>query len=228
MTETSLRPQGSPDLDDLLSPEAVDDPFHYSARLREHAPVYWNERWNGWIVTGYPEVVSCFRNHAQLSSDRFRGPFGQDLSVATSQYQSLFGFLSKFFVWKDQPYHTRVRSLVNKAFTPRSVEVLRPRVRELVDSLVERVRGVSDVDFLATFAFTLPVIVIAEYLGVPPEKREEVRAWSEDLGGVIFVRGNDEDRLRKGEAAMNGLVDFLRPVVRERRTHPQEDLLTGM
>jgi cytochrome P450 len=216
------------DLDDLLSPEAIDHPMRFYRRLRETAPVYWNPRWNGWVVTGHREVAQGFLNHAKLSSDRFAGPFGASLSGEASQYQQLFSFLSKFFVWKDQPYHTRVRSLVNKAFTPRSVEVLRPRVQELVKELVEPLRGGTEVDFLAQFAFTLPVVVIAEFLGVPPEGRYQMREWSDDLGAVIFVRGNDADRMRKGEQAMNELVEFLRPVVAARRAHPQDDLLSRM
>ena len=88
--------------------------------------------------------------------------------------------------------------------------------------------GQSEVDFISRFAFTLPVIVIAEYLGVPPEGREQVREWAEDLGAVIFVSGNDEDRFAKGEAAMKALVDFLRPIVRDKKVNPKDDLLSGM
>lgn len=227
MTDTLVRPE-RPDLDDLLSDVAVNDPATYYASVRDVDPVYWNQRWNGWILTGYDQVISAYRDHARLSSDRFAGPFGEDLSAASSKYQNLFGFLSKFFVWKDAPYHTRVRGLVNKAFTPRSVEVIRPQVAELVRSLVEPLAGQRDVDFFSRFAFTLPVIVIADYLGVPSDSREQVRQWAEDLGAVIFVSGNDENRMAKGEAAMTELVEFLRPVVRDKRTNPQEDLLSGM
>lgn len=218
----------SAELDDLLSDEAVNRPTAYYGRLRAHDPVYWNERWNGWILTGYDDVVEGFRNHQRLSSDRFAGPFGQDLSAASSGYDQLMRFLSRFFVWKDQPYHTRVRGLVNKAFTPRSVEVLRPRVRELIAELLEPLRAGNEVDFLGGFAFTLPVIVIGEYLGVPEDGRDDLRRWAEALGAVIFVSGNDEDRLRRGEEAMGQLADFLRPVIAARRAQPREDLLSGM
>jgi cytochrome P450 len=220
--------QGAADLDDLLSDEAVNRPDAFYARLRAVDPVYWNQRWNGWILTGYDDVADGFRNHQNLSSDRFAGPFGEDLSAVSSDYQQLFGCLSKFFVWKDQPYHTRVRSLVNKAFTPRSVEVLRPRVRALVRDLIAPLRAGGPADFLAGFAFTLPVIVIGDYLGVPEEGRDNLRQWAEDLGSVIFVSGNDEDRMRKGEDAMGRLADFLRPVIRDRRAEPRDDLLSGM
>jgi cytochrome P450 len=222
--------EGGIDLDNLLSDEAVDHPVTYYAKVRDVHPVYWNQRWNGWVVTGYPDVVAGFRDHQRLSSDRFGGPFGEELgrSTAASGTEQLLGFLSKFFVWKDQPYHTRVRALVNKAFTPRSVERLRPRVRSLVRDLVEPLRGKDRVDFFSQFAFQVPVIVIAEYLGVPSEARQDVRAWSEDLGAVIFVQGDDTDRMRRGEAAMRNLVDFLRPIVRDRRADPRDDLLSGM
>lgn len=227
MTETALR-SGTPELDDLLSAQAVSDPAAFYARVRDVDPVYWNSRWNGWVLTGYDQVVAAYRDHARLSSDRFAGPFGEDLSAASSKYQTLFGFLSKFFVWKDQPYHTRVRGLVNKAFTPRSVEVIRPQVSELVQDLIEPMVGETAVDFMARFAFSLPVVVIADYLGVPAEGRGQVRQWAEDLGAVIFVSGNDSKRMEKGEAAMSELVEFLRPVVRDKRVNPKADLLSGM
>jgi cytochrome P450 len=215
-------------LDDLLSDEAVNHPAAYYEKLRAQDPVHWNPRWNGWVLTSYPDVAAGFRDHQRLSSDRFAGPFGQQLSAVSSDYQALFGFLSKFFVWKDQPYHTRVRALVNRAFTPRSVEVLRPRVRALVAEQIRSLRDAGETDFLAGFAFTLPVIVIGEYLGVPEEGRQDLRRWAEDLGAVIFVSGNDEDRLRKGEQAMEQIAGFLRPVVAARRAEPREDLLSGM
>lgn len=215
-------------LDDLLSDEAVNHPAAYYEKLRGQDPVHWNPRWNGWVLTSYADVAAGFRDHQRLSSDRFAGPFGQQMSAVSSDYQALFGFLSKFFVWKDQPYHTRVRALVNRAFTPRSVEVLRPRVRALVAELTKELRGAGETDFLAGFAFTLPVVVIGDYLGVPEEGRQDLRRWAEDLGAVIFVSGNDADRLRKGEQAMEQLAAFLRPVIAARRAEPREDLLSGM
>jgi len=226
-TETS---HSSLDIDDLLSEEAIDRPATYYARLRNESPVYWNSRWNGWIVTGYPEVVAGYRDHKRLSSDRFAGPFGEELrrSAAATGADQLLGFLSKFFVWKDQPYHTRVRELVNQAFTPKSVELIRPRVRSLVEHLVDSFPTTERVDFFGQFSFQVPVIVIAEYLGVPQDARDDVRAWSEDLGSVIFVRGDDKSRMEKGEQAMHNLVEFLRPIVRERGKSPQDDLLSGM
>lgn len=217
-----------PALDDLLSDEAINNPASYYAKLRNISPVYWNPRWNGWIVTGHEAVTQGYRDWKRLSSDRFSGPFGGEVRAGVDGQSQLFNFLTKFFVWKDPPYHTRLRALVGAAFAPRHVEALRPRIRELIRELAEPLRGRDKVDFFGEFSFQLPVIVIAEYLGVPPEARNEVREWSEDLSAVVFVRGGDSDRMQKGEAAMRKLVDFLRPILREREKNPRDDLISGM
>jgi len=206
----------------------VNDPSAFYAKLRSIDPVYWNPRWNGWVVTGYAEVVQAFRDWKRLSSERFSGPFGGELRAAVQEQSQLFNFLGKFFVWKDPPYHTRLRTLVGGAFLPKRLEALRPRIRELVRELADPLFEKDRADFIGEFSFHLPVIVIAEYLGVPKEARNDVRAWSEDLGAVIFVRGGDADRMQSGEKAMGHLVDFLRPIVRDRRRQPKDDLISDM
>lgn len=215
------------DLDDLLGEEAINHPERYYARLRQINPVLWNKRWKGWIVTGHEAVLAGYRDPARLSSDRFSGPFGAELRNAESSSQQLLGFLSKFFVWKDPPYHTRARALVNRAFVPKSLEVMRPSIQKLVRELAEPLRGGEPVDFLSRFAFNLPVIVISDFLGVAPEARNDLHAWSEDLGAVIFVRGHDDEKLKRGEAAMTKLADLLRPIVQSRIASPREDVLSA-
>ncbi len=213
-------------LDDLLSDEAVNSPFTFYRKLRETNPVRWNKRWNGWIVTGYDEVTTGYRDAERLSSDRFSGPFGAEVRQAGDT--RLLDFLQKLFVWKDPPYHTRMRSLVFKAFTPRSVEVVRGLARELVRDLAQKLRGRDEVDFLSEFAFHLPVVVIAEYLGVPSDQRYEVRDWSDDLAAVIFVRGNDKERMKRAENALLRAREFLAPVIADRRANPRDDLISAL
>lgn len=215
------------DLDDLLCEEAINSPFTYYRKLRELNPVYWNKRWNGWIVTGYDEVTTGYRDAQRLSSDRFSGPFGAEVRQAGDNTR-LLDFLQKLFVWKDPPYHTRMRSLVFKAFTPRSVEIMRPRVQELVRDLADALRDKQKVNFLSDFAFHLPVVVIAEYLGVPSDRRYEVREWSDDLAAVIFVRGDDKERMSRAEASLARAKEFLSPVIADRRQNPREDLISAL
>lgn len=227
MVTLASRDAAAPDLDDLLSEQAVNDPDTFYRRLREDAPVRWNGRWHGWIVTSYAGVVGGFRDHRRLSSARFEGPFAKDMNSSRSRYSELIDFMGKWMFSNDRPYHTHLRSLVDTAFTPRSVDRLRPRIRELVRSLAEPLDG-RDADFLAEFAFTLPVVVIAEYLGIPADASQDMRRLSEDLGALIFVQGSAEERFANGERAMNGLIDIIRPVVRARRAEPRDDLISAM
>ncbi len=217
------------DFDDLLCDRAVNDPVAFYGALRDHDPVHFNSWWNGWVLTRYEDVAWAFRSHEQLPSDRFEGPWGDDFALREKNVRDvLFDVLSKFFVWKDPPYHTRVRTLVNKAFSPKSIELLRPRVHRLVGELVDELPIDEPVDFLHRFAFHLPVVVISEYLGIPTESRELIKDWSDDLGAVIFVRGQMSDRAQRAEEAVEAMIDFLRPIVRDRKRNPRDDLLSGL
>jgi cytochrome P450 len=227
MATLAVDEAAAPDLDDLLSEQAVNDPDAFYRRLRDDAPVRWNGRWRGWIVTSYADVVGGFRDHRRLSSARFEGSFAKDMDESRSRYRELIDFMSKWMFSNDRPYHTHLRSLVNTAFTPKSVDLLRPRVRELVRSLAEPLAG-RESNFMSEFAFTLPVVVIAEYLGIPAGASQDMRSLSEDLGALIFVQGSAEDRFANGERAMNGLVEIVRPVVRARRAEPRDDLISAM
>ena len=227
MATLAVDEAAAPDLDDLLSEQAINDPDTYFQRLRDDRPVRWNARWHGWIVTSYAEVAAGFRDHKRLSSARFEGPFAKDMNDSRSRYRELIDFMSKWMFSNDRPYHTHLRSLVNAAFTPKSVDLLRPRIGELVRSLTEPLAG-RTANFMSGFAFTLPVVIIAEYLGIPSDACQDVRRLSEDLGALIFVQGSAADRFANGERAMNGLVEIIRPVVRARSSEPRDDLISAM
>ncbi len=218
------------DFDDLLCDLAVNSPSRFYGALREHRPVYFNPRWNGWVVTRYHDVAAAFRAHEELSSDRMGGPWGDDYFALREPnlQEYIFEIVSKCFVWRDPPFHTRVRTLLNQAFIPRSIELLRPRARRLVAELVEALPVEEPVDFLHGFAFHLPVMVICEYLGIPAEARDSVKQWSDEMSAVIFVRGNDPDRHRRAEEGARAMLDYVRTVVRERQRHPQDDLISAI
>ena len=134
---------------------------------------------------------------------------------------------NRSFLTLDPPDHTRLRRLVSKAFTPRLVERLRPRVEALVDELLDGVSG--EVDLIATLAYPLPVIVISEMLGVPPRDRDLFKGWSDSL-----ARGLDpdfllpEDEIGRRETAREEFAAYFRDLAAERRARPQDDLLSAL
>lgn len=131
------------------------------------------------------------------------------------------------FLTMDPPDHTRLRRLVSKAFTPRLVERLRPRVEELVDALLGPVSG--DADLIATLAYPLPVIVISEMLGVPAEDRDLFKGWSDSL-----ARGLDPDfllpaaEIAQRDAARDEFAEYFRALAAKRRAEPRDDLLSAL
>lgn len=214
--------------DDLLAPEVVADPYRYYASLRDWDPVHWNTRWGGWLVTRYDDVVRALRDTERFSSDRMASLMLELDEAAQEKFHLLINYFSKWLVFTDPPYHTRVRMLVNKAFTPSSVERLRPRVKAIVSELLDQFSGRNHAEFIYEFAFHLPVIVISEYMGVPVEDREQIKEWSDETGRVFFIRANEPDRRERSQRGLEHLLEYFAPLIRERRAHPRDDLITAL
>ncbi|MBI3770001.1 MAG: cytochrome P450 [Deltaproteobacteria bacterium] len=195
------------------------DPYALFARARREHPVFAHTGFPVVSVFRYADVQRILKDPATWSSD-FDVP-GVDPGEVPDP--SMLG--------QDPPAHTRLRGLVNQAFTPRIVQRLEPRMREIADELVAAALARGEVDLVEALSYPLPVIVIAEIIGVPPEDRERFKAWSdvavEGLGNGLFVPPTPERLARLGgvRAEMDAYFSAL---AAERRRHPREDLLTGL
>ena len=131
-------------------------------------------------------------------------------------------------VFNDPPAHTRLRGLINTVFTSRAVERLRPRIHEIVDELLAQVTDRGTMDVIGDFAYRLPVIVIAEMLGVPPEGREQMKAWSDELALFIGSALGTPDKYERAARGMADMCTYFREVVGARRRQPREDLISAL
>jgi cytochrome P450 len=131
-------------------------------------------------------------------------------------------------VFRDPPAHTRLRSLVSRAFTSRVVEGMRPHIQGIVDRLLDRVHDARRMDVIADLAYPLPVTVICEMLGVPAGDRDVMRRWSADITKSLDALGLPSDReiVRRGRAARHALGEYFRALLPERRRQPRADLLS--
>jgi len=211
----------SADAIDLLAPGLVADPHPALHALRARDPVHWSARHQAWLVSRHDDVSAAFRD-PRLSNDRVGSIFG-----ASERDTVEARILSHWMEFQDPPRHTRLRALVSKAFTPRVVESLRPRVIELVDELLGDIAATPRCDLVAAFAHPLPASVIAEMLGVPAEDRVLFRGWSDDILGLVFGSGGSErfERARKGFAELDA---YFRALLEARRSAPRDDLLTAL
>jgi cytochrome P450 len=223
--------QGSEINDDLLCAEAIDDPYTYFGRLRERDPVHWNPRWQGWVVTRHQDVVAVLHDTARFSADRMRYLQTHASPDKRQALMTYLGMLSRWLLFVDPPDHTRLRRLLQKAsFTPRQLRAWRPRVQAIVDELLTQIEPGTPVDFIQALAFPLPVLVVSDILGFPPADRGQVRHWTTEVALPFFLSLGVDARTKwaRAEQASQALSAYTRALLRDRRHHPRDDLLTAL
>lgn len=204
-----------------MLPENRTDPYPIYDFIREREPVH-HAPDGSWVLTRYDHSAALLRdprfstNPARLTE----GPDPASMGPIRQVGSSLMMFL-------DPPDHTRLRSLVSQAFTPRMVESLRPRIQALVDELLDAVVEKGEMDVLADLAYPLPTVVICEMLGVPPEDREKFKAWSADASRLLdgYL---DKEATDRGMVAGMYLFQYFTDLVADRRRHPRQDLLSAL
>ena len=194
-----------------LSPALRADPYSVYEELRRKDPVHRMRLQDAWVLTDYADVDMVLRD-----SRRF-GNTGRD-----------FGYIPQVSMLDlDPPEHTKIRGLVSHGFTPRSVAALEPRIRETVADLLGKVEGRRRFDLIADLAFPLPIIVIAEMLGVPPEDREQFNEWSNTVSLIVDPLLN-EQQIRQVQQAVDEVFNYFEAVAEERRRDPQDDLVSAL
>ncbi len=195
---------------DPFSPEAREDPYPFYAWLRREAPVYYNEERDFWVLSRHGDVQWAARMAHLFSS-------AEGVGLARAPANQMISF--------DPPIHTRLRSLVAKAFTPRVIEGLEDRIQGIVEDLLDEVIAKGCFELVADLAFPLPVIVIAELLGVEPERREDLKRWSDQT--VEFISDASPVRERgRIDAMWNQFRAYFSQVIEARRARPREDLVS--
>jgi cytochrome P450 len=179
----------------------------YQELLREHV-IFFDQTRDAWLVLGYQEAQQVLLDHQTFSSERWVDPDGK-LNPATSG--SILGM--------DPPDHRRLRALVSQAFTPRVIANLEPRIVAIVRDLLDRAEEKGEMDLIDDLAYPLPIMVIAELLGVPYEDQKQFRRWSLEIVGVD---------LDARFVALEALGRYLQQMIEQRRREPREDLISDM
>ena len=210
---------------DPLDPGFIADPYPYYHRLREAAPVYRTPQ-GFWLITRYDDVALALRDRR----------FGKDfVGNMTRRYgenrlsEPAIASLARTMLVLDPPDHTRLRALVTKAFTPRVIETLKPRIKEIVtDLLTEASKRSGKIDIVRDLAIPLPATVIAEMLGAPQADRHKFRKWADDLLAFQGINKPPEPVLLQAQASLVEMRDYLMVQIEEKRANPKDDLLTKL
>ncbi len=186
--------------------EEIPQNFSWFAEMREHNPVFRDERTRLWQVFRYEDVLSILTDYSRFSSNA---------------YDFMGGFLSNTLIAKDPPDHRKLRNLVNLAFTPRAVARLSDRVTQITQELLDEVRHKGIMDIVSDIAFPLPAKVIAELLGVPAEDWDIFQRWAR-------VGDSDTASRESGRSMQMEMFNYFTNLLEERRRSPREDLISSL
>ena len=207
----------------FFTPEGRSNPYPSYHRLRELAPVFRSDKLQSWLLTRYDDCKAALRD------PRMAKHFAESLDVRAPGWRERPGlaWASRTLLNLDGPEHTRLRRLVVREFTPRTVEVLRPQVEALVDELLDSLIEGDVGELMEQLAFQLPLAVIGTVLGVPPEDRQQFRELTQALTGVFEVSATRE-MLDAADAAVLECNAYFERLIEARRADPQVDLLSRL
>ena len=214
----------------LLSPEFFSDPYSVYHRLRTEDPVHWCEQWNCWIISRYDDVIAGLRQDGRRFS--VVGQFGSYLNALPEAVRPRFQPLKQHFsiglLHSDPPEHTRLRSLINQAFTPRVVEKMREQIEATVNSLLDAVEDAGRMDVIRDFSFHLPAIITAEVVGMPPEDRHQFKAWSDDIASFSASNRMTVEVAERAQRSLLAVRAYLLDIAAQRREQPRDDLISRL
>ncbi|PQM45891.1 cytochrome P450 [Mycobacterium talmoniae] len=217
---------------DLNDPALIADPYPHYARLRDEAPVYHCTDPDLWVLSRHDDVAVAIRDASRFSSDlgnasRFAdNPFNPTMKIP-SLLARLLGSVApvRTLLTSDAPLHTELRRKVGRAFTPRRITAWEPRIWEIADSLVDEMAAKSDgspIDLVTDLASPLPTIVIAEMMGIPAERHNDFKRWSDNLVNGLLTDGSKAKLLSSAVE----ISWFFARAVRTRRRNPGDDLVS--
>lgn len=191
--------------------------YDWYRQMRETQPVFFDQKIQAWHLFRYDDVARVLSDHATFSSD--------ESSFLSPEYRNATP-ISSSLLRMDPPRHRKYRQLVSQAFTPRMVAYMESRIKEITNGLLDQVQNLGEMDVIRDLAYPLPITVIAELLGIPAERREDFKQWSD-----AFVSGDEEATEEARQAVMqatDSMSAYFTQIFEERRAHPHNDLVSAL
>jgi cytochrome P450 len=213
--------------DDLFTPDVIANPYAYYGRLRDEDPVHWNRGYELWVITRHDDLVWLTRHHELFSSAVFRNDPRPAYPPIDESDLGLYDYVRNYqgdqFIQHDRPEHLEMRRVMHSYFTPKSMEAWRPFVREAVKDLLDEAEKKGSMDVMRDLATPLPVLVIAEMMGVPKAERPYIRQLAEKL---LYIGRGEYDRMKPLTEGMRGMIEYVSPLVDKRKVDPGDDFIS--
>lgn len=192
----------------IQDPAFLENPFPFYEIGRQMSPLF-VENMGLWMAFKYNECIEILRDNQSWRS------FGGSQEDPSQPPPSMLG--------SDPPRHTRLRALVSQAFTPRMIEQLEPRLRQIAGELLDAVIDKGECDFVEALTYPLPVIAIAEILGVEPERRQRFKEWSDEVVATLGMGGREVR-----QETFEEMREYFAGLCEDRRANPRNDLISGL
>jgi cytochrome P450 PksS len=209
---------------DVIDAKFKANPFPFYAQLRAEAPVFPTKlsSWSrAWLVTRYDDVLHVLKDE-RFTKDRYSAQSPEQLKKAPWM-PPMFKPLERNMLDLDGPDHSRLRALVHKAFTPRMIEQMRDQVQTLTNELLDAAEPNGGMDLIADFALPLPLTMIGRILGVPAQDNHKFRRWTKTL-----ISAGTNKNFFVLIPSMMSFMGYLKKLIKERRAHPKDDLVTAL
>lgn len=214
----------------MFDAQFMTNPYPTYQQMLANGRAHWADVQGGaWLFTHYQDIAALLRD-PRLSAERTGGYLQGFTPEQQESLQPFYRITLRWLVSMDGDPHLRLRRLLSKGFTPRTIESMRPDIQRLSDELIDRLivegRTTGQVELMHAFAHQLPALVIADMLGVPREDQARFVAWSDEFASFISNMNPTYETAVRGQQALLAMVDYFRAVVAERRQHPASDLIS--
>lgn len=202
------------------------DPYPFYRKMLQDHPAYYMKERNTWIISKHEHVQFILKS-PKFIRERSRLEL-EPVAADPPKWRNINELVQDWMLFRDPPTHTRLRSHVAYAFTPKTLEQSKPRIRSIAENLATDIQKETNPEVIRDFAFPLPVIVIADMLGVPAEDRDVFKKWSNSLAKLLDVTFLSEEQLDEGDLAAAEIRNYFRELVKERKNKPKDDIISQL
>lgn len=212
----------------FLSPQYYLDPYPTLRQMQGQSGIVFNKQINAWIITGYDLVEEGLHSDLLNASERMTVAASHFSAEERAQYSEIITVLNNWIVFQDPPNHTRLRRLISKSFTPRTVAALEPEIEVLVNDLLNEAQKDESFDLVSQFSFHLPAAVICLLLGIPLEMKGDLKRWADGVAGFSANARVTSEQAAHANAMAIEAKEYLFSLFAEIRKNPGENLLSKL
>jgi cytochrome P450 len=215
-------------LSNLLQPEIRADPYPLYHKIQSEDPVHWDAPMGFWVITRYDDVMSTLHDRRFSKAAGLTTAMNRLPETELEKAKSLYRAFSKQMLFADPPYHTHLRGLVNKAFTPRVVEQMQPHIQQIAYGLLDAVQDRHRMDVIRDFAYPLPMTVIIEMLGLPTTDSAQLKQWSDEFAASFGIVRRSPAVMQQATIGLGEFTDYLWSRYDDLEANPKDDLLSAL